>query len=123
MRLWVKGHALEITLLEGSIEFGGVGLVDDFEAVFFDDRIRKNFFGDFFELLLGLVAGPAVEVEDEEFALADVFYFGVAEAVEGVLDGLTLRIEDGALWHDPNVCLHSRSIAFHGISTNGGSAL
>jgi hypothetical protein len=27
-----------------------------------------------------------------------------------VLNGLTLGIENGALWHDPNVCFHAEII-------------
>src|ERR1700730_2803775 len=66
--------------------------VDNFEAVFFDDRIGENFLGDAVELLLSFVAIPASEVQDEEFALADVFDFGVAQAGESVLNGLSLGI-------------------------------
>ena len=50
--------------------------VDDFEAIFFDDRIGEDFFGDALELLLSFVAAPAVEIQDEEFSLSDVFHGG-----------------------------------------------
>ena len=88
----------------------GAGLVDDFEAVFFDDRIGEDFFGDALELLLSFVAAPAVEIQDEEFSLSDVFHGGVTEPRESVMDGLALRIEDGALGHNPDVCFHGGSI-------------
>lgn len=54
------------------------GLVDDFEAVFLDDGIGEDFFGDALELFLGLVAVPAIEIQDEEFSLANVFHGGIA---------------------------------------------
>lgn len=60
---------------------------------------------------MGFVAIPALEIEDEEFALADVGDSGVAEAGESVLYGLALGIEYGALGHDPHVCFHAVSIA------------
>lgn len=86
------------------------GSVYDFEAIFFDDGIGKDFFGDALELFLGFVAVPAVEIQNEEFSLADVFDGGVAEAGKGVMDGLALGVENGALWHDPDVCFHAGSI-------------
>src|SRR5258708_29739368 len=86
-------------------------LLYDFETEFFDDGIGEDFLGDALSLRLSVLTGEAVEIEDEEFALADVFDGVVAEAGEGVLDGLTLRIENGALWHDPNVCFHEAIIA------------
>ena len=60
---------------------------------------------------MGFVAVPTVEIQDEEFSLANVFHGSVAEAGKSVLDGLSLGIEDGALWHDPNVCFHGGIIA------------
>ena|SRR5215469_12042695 len=95
-------------------DWGGqykVGLVDDFEAIFFDDRIGEDFFGDALELFLSFVAAPAVEIQDEEFSLADVFDGSVAEAGESMMDGLSLGIEDGALGHDPDVSFHGGIIA------------
>src|SRR5882672_69612 len=84
-------------------------LLYDFETEFFDDGIGEDFLGDALGLRLSVLTGEAVEIEDEEFALADVFDGVVAESGEGVLDGLTLRIENGALWHDPNVCFHAKN--------------
>ena len=84
-----------------------VNLFDDFEAEFFDDRVGEDFFGHAFGLRLRVFAGEAVEVDDEEFALADVLDGVVAEPGEGVLNGLALGIENGALRHDPNVCFHA----------------
>ena len=84
--------------------------VDDFEAIFFDDRVGEDFFGNALELLLGLVAVPAIEIQDEEFSLADIFHGDVPKARKSVLDGLSLGIEDGAFWHHPNVCFHAVSI-------------
>jgi hypothetical protein len=91
--------------------------VNDFESVFFDDRVGEDFLGDLFELLLSFVTIPAVEIEDEELALPDVFDGGIAQAGEGMLDSLALRIENGALWHDPNVCFHALIITLPGESS------
>jgi hypothetical protein len=86
------------------------GSVHDLEAVFFDDRVGENFFGDVLELLLSLIAAPTIEIQNEKFALADVAHGGVAETCEGVLDGLSLWIEHGAFWHYPDMCFHAVSI-------------
>ena len=90
---------------------GDVCSVDNFEAVFLDDCVGEDFFGDVFELFLGLVARPTVEVQNEEFSLANVTDGRVAEARQRVLNGLSLGIKDGAFWHDPDVCFHAKSIA------------
>jgi hypothetical protein len=91
-------------------------LVDDLEAVFLNNRVGENFFGDALELLMGLVTVPAIQIEHEKFSLTDVFDGGEAQAGEGVVDSLALRIEHGALWHDPDV-------SFHGAKYNIGKAL
>src|SRR5947207_1465195 len=62
------------------------------------------------ELFLCFFAAPAIEIQNEEFALADVAHGGVAKPGEGVLDRLSLGIEYGALWHYPHVCFHAASI-------------
>ena len=87
-------------------------LLHDLEAVFLDHGIGQNFPGDALELRLSLVTSPAVEIKHEEFALADVFDGFIAEARQRMVDGLALRIEDGAFWHDPDVCFHAGSITF-----------
>ena len=84
----------------------GGDLVDDLEAKFFDDRIGEDFLGHAFGLREGVFAGEAVEIDDEELALTDVFDGAEAKTGKGVLDGLTLGIENGALRHDPDVCFH-----------------
>src|SRR5579862_1822320 len=84
-------------------------LVEKFEAEFFDDGIGEDVFGDAFDLRLGLFAAEAVEGENEEFALADVFDFVVAERRESALNRLALRIEDRGFQHDPDVCFHARN--------------
>jgi hypothetical protein len=86
-------------------------LLYDFEAKFFDDGIGEDFFRDALGLRLSVFAGKAIEIENKEFALADVFDGAEAETGEGVLNRLTLRIENGALWHDPHVCFHGAIIA------------
>jgi hypothetical protein len=82
----------------------------DFEAGFFNDRVGEDFFGDVLHLLQGFVAGQAFDIQDEKFALADVFDGGVAQPRERMLDCLSLRIEYRALRHHPNVCFHGVSI-------------
>jgi hypothetical protein len=91
---------------------GRYKLFDDLEAVFLDDGIGQNFLGYALELLLGFVTSPAVEIQHEEFALADVCDGFIAEAVERMVDRLALGIEDGTFWHDPDVCFHAGSITF-----------
>lgn len=81
-------------------------LLEEFEAEFFDDGVGEDVAGDLFDFFAGGVFGEAVEVEDEEFALADGLDFGVSEGREGVLDGLALRVEDGGFGHDPDVSFH-----------------
>jgi hypothetical protein len=56
----------------------GVRLFDDLEAVFFYYWVGQDFFGDALQVLFGFLAIPAVEIQDEELALADVFYGLVA---------------------------------------------
>src|SRR6267143_3431663 len=79
------------------------------EAVFFDDRVGEHFLRYVLELFLRFVAAPAVEIQNEEFSLADVAHGGVAEAGERVLDRLALGIEYGTFWHYPDVCFHAAS--------------
>jgi hypothetical protein len=61
-------------------------------------------------LFLCFVTAPAIEIQNEKFALADVTHGGVAEPREGVLDRLALGIEHRTFWHNPDVCLHGLSI-------------
>jgi len=86
-------------------------LVHDFETAFLDDRIGEHFLGNFFEVLLGFFARPAVKIQYKEFALANIGDGRIAETGEGMMNSLTLRVENGALWHDPNVGFHRESIA------------
>lgn len=81
-------------------------LVDQFEPEFLDHGIGQDVLGDALDLGFGFVFGKSVELEDEEFPLADVLHLGVAEGGESALDGLALGIEDGGLQHDPNVSFH-----------------
>ena len=69
------------------------------------------------ELFLCFVATQAIEIQDEEFSLADVTHGGVPEPGEGVLDGLALRIEYGAFWHYPDVCFHAVSITLRATAS------
>ncbi len=62
------------------------------------------------ELFLCFLAAPAIEIQNEEFPLADVAHGGVAEPGEGVLDGLSLGVEYRTFWHYPDVCFHAVSI-------------
>ena len=102
-------------------------LIEDFEAEFFDDRVGEDIFGDALDLRFGLLAVEAVEIEDEEFALADVADARVAERGEGALDGLALGIEDGRFQHDPDVgfhgCRNSIPIKASGVETPEGVRL
>ncbi len=94
-------------------------LLDYFETKFFDDGVGEDFLGDALGLRLSVLAREAVEIKDKEFALADVLNGTEAESGKGVLNGLTLRIENGALRHDPNVCFHAGIIAKRRASESG----
>src|SRR5205807_6892244 len=86
------------------------GSVHDLKAVFLDNRVGEHFFRDMLELFLRLIAAPAIEIQNEEFPLADVAHGGIAKPGKGVLDRLSLGIEYRAFWHYPDVCFHARSI-------------
>src|ERR1700682_4500476 len=73
------------------------------------------------ELFLCFIAAPAIEIQNEEFHLADVAHGGVAEPGEGVLNRLSLRIEYGAFWHYPDVCFHADSITLPLTASCSGS--
>jgi|SRR5580658_3037836 hypothetical protein len=85
-------------------------LLDDLEAVFLNDRVGQNFFGDAFELFLRFVAIPTIKIQDEKLPLTDVLDGFVAEAGQCVVDGLPLGIENRSFRHDPDMCLHGGSI-------------
>ena len=73
-------------LTQESLRGNRAGSVYDFEAEFLGDGVGEDFFGDALELFLGFFAVPAVDIEDEELCLADVFHSGVAEAGKSVMD-------------------------------------
>lgn len=87
-----------------------IGSVYDLKTVFLDDRIGQHVFGNPFQLLLRFLAVPAIEIQDEEFSLAHISHRRVPEPRKGMMDRLSLGIEDRAFWHDPNVCFHAVSI-------------
>jgi len=87
-------------------------LFDNFEAVFFNHRIGENLFGDALELFLSLLTVPAIQIQDEKFPLANIFYLRIAQSRQGVVNGLPLRIQHGSLRHYPNMCFHANSITF-----------
>ncbi len=95
----------------------GIGSILYFKTVFLDDRIGENFLGNALELLLCFLAAPTVEVQDEEFTLSDVFHGCIPKPGEGVMNGLSLRVEYGAFWHDPDVCFHGASITLPRVAS------
>jgi hypothetical protein len=82
------------------------GLLHNFVAEFFDYGVGEDFFGDLFDLLFGSFPGHAVQIEDEEFPLADLGNLAKPKRSQGMLDSLTLRIENCAFGHYPYVCFH-----------------
>lgn len=78
------GHVWHIAAViqpaKGVERQGDARLFNDLEAIFLDDRIGENFLGDALELLLSFVAVPALEIENEEFALANIGHLRIAEA-------------------------------------------
>src|SRR5271157_224710 len=89
----------------------GSTLFHDLEAVFLDDWIGEHFLGDALELLLRFVAVPAIEIQNEKFPLANIGNLRVAQAGKSVLNGLTLRVQNSAFRHNPDVSFHGVSIA------------
>ena len=94
-------------------------LLDDFKPVFFDHRVCQNLFGDAFQLPLRFVAIPSIEIQNEELSLSNIGDLRVAQSREGVLNGLSLRIEDRSLRHYPHVSFHTASIALPGTPQAG----
>src|SRR3982750_4265264 len=96
------------------VELGADGsrtgeLVHEFDAKFFDDRVRQNVAGDGVNFLLRLVARDTLgEPQFEELALPNVRDIRVTEPVESGANGLTLRVEDGGLQHDENTSFHGK---------------
>jgi hypothetical protein len=85
-------------------------LIHNFEAVFFDDRIRENLFRNTFELFLSFFTVPAIKVENEKLTLADIRNLRITQARKRVLNGLSLRIEHGTFRHYPDMSFHMRSV-------------
>src|SRR5215467_5928577 len=94
---------------EQQTDVRGGALFDDLESIFLDDWIGKHFLGDFFQLVLGFVTAPAIQIQHKEFPLADVGHRGIAEAGKCVLNGLPLWIKYRSLRHSPNVCFHAEN--------------
>ena len=83
-------------------------LIHDLEVVFLDDRIGEHFLGNSLELLLRFVTAPAIQIEHEEFALANVGNLRVTQAGKSMLNSLTLRVQNSAFRHNPDVSFHGR---------------
>ncbi len=82
-------------------------LFHDFEAVFFDHRIRQNLFGDALEFFLRFITVPAIQIQDKEFSLTNFFHLRIPQSRQSVVNGLPLRVQHGALRHYPNMCFHA----------------
>ena len=83
-----KRHALAMQCLH---------LVDDFNPVTLDDRVRQQLVRRLRRQPPCFICGARVDVELEVFPLPHVFDGGVAKRMERVGDGLSLRIEHGRL--------------------------
>src|SRR5215831_5892545 len=76
-------------------------------AEFFDDRVGQNILGNAFDLSPGgRFVQPAIQVEFEEFTLADVSDSFIAHLLERAVDCLSLGVEHRGLQHHCNVSLH-----------------
>ena len=84
----------------------GGKLIHDLEAIFFNNWIGQNFFGDLFDLFLRFVARQPIEIQHEEFSLANFCDLPKTQASQRVVDCFPLGIEHGALWHYPDVSFH-----------------
>ena len=84
-----------------------VGLLFELVGELFDDRVGEHLSRNPLNFGFRCFAGQcAVEVQDEIFALADVFYALVLHLLECAVDGLSLRIEDSALQRNVDIGLH-----------------
>ena len=84
--------------------------VYDLKAVFLDNWIGQHFLGDLLQLLLRFVTVPAIKIQHKEFSLAHIFHARVPEPRKGMMDRLSLGVENRAFWHYPNVGFHAVSI-------------
>src|SRR5271157_1994195 len=99
---------------------GFATLIHDLEAVFLDHRIGEHFLGNALQLLLRLVAAPAIQIENEEFSLAHVGNLRVTQAGKSVLNGLTLRVQNSAFRHNPDVSFHGHQYSNSCKSVHAG---
>src|SRR5271157_2525779 len=95
-------------------------LIHDLETVFLDDRIGEDILGNTLELLLRFFAVPAIQIEDEKLALAYAGNLRVAQAEKGVLNGLTLRVQNSAFRHNPDVSFHGHQYSNSCKSVHAG---
>jgi hypothetical protein len=74
----------------------------------FDDGIREKSFTHLSKLRFDVVSIlPTVRKRQcKQLANSDIFHAGEAERAQRVLDGLPLRIENGRLELDDDLCLH-----------------
>src|SRR5579885_1905572 len=84
---------------------------EDLDAVIFDDRVGKQFFGGFSECRLGASAVGAVDLDVENLTLPHAGDTVHAERAQSALDGLALRVEDAGLQCNRDAGLHDDSSA------------
>ena len=95
-------------------------LLDDFDAVFFDDGVGQDFVSDGLDLLAGLLPGGAGSEGDiEKFTLPDVGYRGITEVVKLGADGGSLRVQDRGLEGDKHASFHEETRLSHGAAIFG----
>jgi len=74
---------------------------------FLNHRIGEHFFGNPLDFSLGGVfVQAAIQVQFKKLALAHCVHAFIAHLLERAVNGLALRIKDGGLEHDCDVCLH-----------------
>jgi hypothetical protein len=83
-----------------------LGIFHDFEAKFLDHGIGKDVARDALDFGLGRSAVHILEIQHEEFALADVAHGGMSQRGKRLLNGGALGIKHRGFEHHPNVSFH-----------------
>ena len=83
-------------------------LIHDFEPEFLDHGVCEDFPRHEFHLFRGVLARQTIQFQYEKLTLADVSDIAKAKRRQGVLDRLTLGVQNSAFWLYPNMCFHRR---------------
>src|SRR5215469_17393430 len=86
-------------------------LIQNFDPVLLNYRVRQHFMGDYFQILLRLLPGSAVGNRNvKKLTLAHIRDGRVAHAPQSIADGGALRIENGGLERNKDAGFHEALI-------------